>query len=75
MANLATRLISIILMPQSRGTLKASDLAGELGVSARTIHGYMDMLDDLIPTRWLASGGIGTSLASAIYPGGFGLFA
>lgn len=61
MANVATRLISIIVMLQSRGTLKASDLAGELGVSERTIHRCMDMLDDLILTRWLSSGEIGTS--------------
>jgi predicted DNA-binding transcriptional regulator YafY len=47
MANVATRLISIILMLQSRGTLKASELAGELGVSERTIHRYMDMLDEM----------------------------
>jgi predicted DNA-binding transcriptional regulator YafY len=38
MPNVATRLISIILMFQSRGTLKASELAEELGVSERTIH-------------------------------------
>ncbi|MGC9335653.1 MAG: helix-turn-helix transcriptional regulator, partial [Anaerolineae bacterium] len=47
MANVATRLISIILMLQSRGTLKACDLAEELGVSERTIHRYMGMLDEL----------------------------
>jgi predicted DNA-binding transcriptional regulator YafY len=47
MANVATRLISIILMLQSRGTLKASELAEELDVSERTIHRYMGMLDDM----------------------------
>jgi predicted DNA-binding transcriptional regulator YafY len=47
MANVATRLISIILMLQRRGTLKASELAEELGVSERTIHRYMGMLDEL----------------------------
>jgi predicted DNA-binding transcriptional regulator YafY len=47
MANVATRLISIILMLQSRGTLKASELAEELSVSERTIHRYMGMLDEL----------------------------
>jgi predicted DNA-binding transcriptional regulator YafY len=47
MTNVATRLISIILMLQSRGTLKANELAEELGVSERTIHRYMGMLDDL----------------------------
>jgi predicted DNA-binding transcriptional regulator YafY len=47
MANVATRLISIILMLQSRGTLKANELAEELGVSERTIHRYMGMLDEM----------------------------
>jgi predicted DNA-binding transcriptional regulator YafY len=47
MANVATRLISIILMLQRRGTLKASDLAKELDVSERTIHRYMGMLDEM----------------------------
>lgn len=47
MANVATRLISIILMLQSRGTLKASELAEELDVSERTIHRYMTMLDEM----------------------------
>jgi predicted DNA-binding transcriptional regulator YafY len=47
MANVATRLISIILMLQRRGTLKAGELAEELGVSERTIHRYMGMLDEM----------------------------
>lgn len=47
MANVATRLLSIILMLQRRGTLKASELAEELGVSERTIHRYMGMLDEM----------------------------
>ena len=47
MANVATRLISIILMLQRRGTLKANELAEELGVSERTIHRYMGMLDEM----------------------------
>jgi predicted DNA-binding transcriptional regulator YafY len=47
MANVATRLISIIFMLQRRGTLKASELAEELGVSERTVHRYMGMLDEL----------------------------
>ena len=47
MANVATRLISIILMLQRRGTLKAGELAEELGVSERTVHRYMSMLDEL----------------------------
>jgi len=47
MANVATRLISIILMLQRWGTIKASELAEELGVSERTVHRYMGMLDEL----------------------------
>jgi predicted DNA-binding transcriptional regulator YafY len=47
MPNVATRLISIILMLQSRGSLKASELAAELQVSERTIHRYMGMLDEM----------------------------
>lgn len=47
MANVATRLISIILMLQRRGMIKASELAEELGVSERTVHRYMGMLDEL----------------------------
>jgi predicted DNA-binding transcriptional regulator YafY len=34
-------------MLQRRGTLKASELAEELGVSERTVHRYMGMLDEL----------------------------
>ena len=47
MANVATRLFSIIFLLQSRGTLKATELAGELGVSERTVHRYMGMLDEM----------------------------
>jgi predicted DNA-binding transcriptional regulator YafY len=47
MANVATRLISIVLLLKSRGTLKASELAEELGVSERTVHRYMGMLDEM----------------------------
>lgn len=47
MANVATRLISIILILQRRGTIKACELAEELSVSERTIHRYMTMLDEM----------------------------
>jgi predicted DNA-binding transcriptional regulator YafY len=47
MSNVAVRLISLILLLQSRPTWKASDLADELGVSERTIHRYMGMLEEL----------------------------
>jgi len=47
MANVATRLISLILLLQSRGLWKASELAEELGVSERTVHRYMAMLEEM----------------------------
>jgi predicted DNA-binding transcriptional regulator YafY len=47
MSNVATRLIAIILILQRRGTIKAGELADELGVSERTVHRYMGMLDEL----------------------------
>ncbi len=47
MANVATRLISMIMLLQSRKTWKASDLAAELNVSERTIHRYIVMLEDM----------------------------
>jgi predicted DNA-binding transcriptional regulator YafY len=47
MGNVATRLISIIFILQSKPAVKAAELAEELGVSERTIHRYMGMLDEL----------------------------
>ncbi len=47
MSNVATRLLSLILMLQSQASWKASDLAEELGVSERTIHRYMEMLEEM----------------------------
>ncbi len=47
MSNVAVRLISMILLLQSRPTWKAGDLADELGVSERTVHRYMGMLEEL----------------------------
>jgi predicted DNA-binding transcriptional regulator YafY len=47
MANVATRLLSLILMLQSRPIWKASELAEELKVSERTIHRYMGMLEEM----------------------------
>ena len=47
MANVATRLISMIMLLQSRQTWKASDLSDELNVSERTIHRYVTMLEDM----------------------------
>lgn len=47
MGNVATRLLSLILLLQSRPNWKASDLAAELNVSERTVHRYMGMLDEM----------------------------
>ncbi len=47
MANVATRLISLILLLQSRSLWKASELAEELNVSERTVHRYMSMLEEM----------------------------
>jgi predicted DNA-binding transcriptional regulator YafY len=47
MANVATRLLSLIMMLQSRSSWKASELADELNVSERTIHRYIAMLDEM----------------------------
>lgn len=47
MANVATRLLSLILMLQSRPSWKAGELAGALSVSERTVHRYMGMLEEM----------------------------
>jgi predicted DNA-binding transcriptional regulator YafY len=47
MSNVATRLLSLILLLQSRPTWKAAALAAELRVSERTIHRYMSMLEEM----------------------------
>jgi predicted DNA-binding transcriptional regulator YafY len=47
MANTATRLITLILLLQRRPNQKAAELAKQLGVSARTVHRYMSMLDEM----------------------------
>jgi len=47
MSNVATRLLSLILLLQSRSHWKASELAAELNVSERTVHRYMGMLDEM----------------------------
>lgn len=47
MPNTATRLISLIMLLQRQPNQKASELAEELGVSIRTLHRYMTMLDEL----------------------------
>ncbi len=47
MSKVATRLLSLILLLQSRPGWKARELAGELNVSERTVHRYMEMLDEM----------------------------
>ncbi len=47
MNNTATRLITLIFLLQNQPNQKASELAGKLGVSLRTIHRYFDMLDEM----------------------------
>jgi predicted DNA-binding transcriptional regulator YafY len=47
LGNVATRLLSLILLLQSRPSWKASELAAELNVSERTVHRYMVMLEEI----------------------------
>jgi predicted DNA-binding transcriptional regulator YafY len=47
MANAATRLISLIMLLQRRPNQKAAELAEQLGVSIRTVHRYIEMLDEM----------------------------
>jgi predicted DNA-binding transcriptional regulator YafY len=47
MATVATRLLSIIWTLQSRPLTTAGELAADLGVSQRTVHRYMGMLDEM----------------------------
>jgi predicted DNA-binding transcriptional regulator YafY len=47
MTNSASRLITLILLLQNQPHQKASELAGKLGVSLRTIHRYFGMLDEM----------------------------
>lgn len=47
MANPANRLITLLMILQSRSNQNARKLAGELGVSIRTIHRYVSMLEEM----------------------------
>jgi predicted DNA-binding transcriptional regulator YafY len=47
MSNKATRLLSLILLLQSKPSWKAADLAAELEVSERTIHRYLAALGEM----------------------------
>ena len=47
MTNTATRLITLIMLLEHRPNQKAGELAEKLGVSVRTLHRYIGMLDEL----------------------------
>lgn len=47
MANVATRLITLILLLQNHPNQKASQLAERLGISVRTLHRYFEMLGEM----------------------------
>ena len=47
MSNTATRLFTLLMLLQRQPNQKATDLAQELGVSVRSIHRYMGMLDEM----------------------------
>ncbi len=47
MSNTATRLITLLMLLQRQPNQKASDLAKKLGVSVRSLHRYIGMLDEM----------------------------
>jgi predicted DNA-binding transcriptional regulator YafY len=47
MSNVATRLLSLILLLQNKPRWKANELSEALNVSERTVHRYMGMLDEM----------------------------
>jgi predicted DNA-binding transcriptional regulator YafY len=47
MPNPATRLITLIMLLQRQPNQKAADLAAELGVSVRSLHRYLDKLEEI----------------------------
>ncbi len=47
MTNVATRLLSMIFLFQSRGHWTVSELSRQLEVSDRTVHRYLDMLEEM----------------------------
>jgi len=47
MTNTATRLITLLMLLQRQPNQKAAELAGKLGVSVRTLHRYIAMLDEM----------------------------
>jgi predicted DNA-binding transcriptional regulator YafY len=47
MANVATRLFTLLMLLQRQPNQKAACLAAELGISVRSLHRYMAMLEDM----------------------------
>ena len=47
MTHPSSRLITLIMLLQSRPNQQAAELAAQLDVSVRTLHRYMEMLDEL----------------------------
>lgn len=47
MSNTATRLITLIMLLQRRPNQKAAELAAALGVSVRSLHRYVGMLEEM----------------------------
>lgn len=47
MSKPANRLLTLILLLQKHPNQKAADLAGQLGISVRTLHRYFEMLDEM----------------------------
>lgn len=47
MSNTATRLITLLMLLQRQPNQKASDLAKKLGISVRSLHRYIGMLDEM----------------------------
>lgn len=47
MSNTATRLITLIMLLQRRPNQKAAELAAALGVSVRSLHRYVNMLEEM----------------------------
>jgi predicted DNA-binding transcriptional regulator YafY len=47
MSTTASRLITLIMLLQRKPKQKAADLAAELGVSVRTVHRYIDELNEM----------------------------
>ena len=56
MANAATRLITLIMLLQRQPNQKAADLARALGVSVRSLHRYIAMLDEMGAATVIVSG-------------------